>query len=389
MGRAYARTIVSRPASARYERRVLRSKQRSSRVFDGVDGRGAAVTIVVRRDRPSLIGEARRLIGGSHPGIVGVRDADEGDDGWYIVNEAWSGPSLASLLTHTPIAGEDVVGLLVPIASALDHLANLGAVHEGLSAESVVVTRGRLALIGVPSGPAIAPTDREDSTMALRMPETLDYVPPELLARPPRPDVYAIGVLAFRLLSGEMPYPKYKSLTRTLVERRETPAQRVAAAARRPVPRAIESWADEALARDPRRRPLTASAVIESLARAVGKIADHEDAVSRLMELELSDAGASKATRLDSPIAAVLDVEASGPRLRETPFVGMDRVPSEEMAAIDVEIGRVSSIPPPPESASAPIVADASPRWPRLIAALLVMAAATFVTLALAHYLSS
>src|SRR5688500_14917058 len=97
-------------ASVRYERRSLRSKQRSSRIFDGVDAVGSAITIVVRRDQP-LIEEAKRLIGVEHPGLVAVRDAQESPDGWVIVNDAWSGPTLGSLMTRAPLVGEDVVAL--------------------------------------------------------------------------------------------------------------------------------------------------------------------------------------------------------------------------------------------------------------------------------------
>lgn len=357
----------------------MRGKQRSSRIFDGVGADGSAVTIMVRRDRPSLVPDARRLIGVEHPGLVTVRDAEEADDGWVVVTDAWSGPTLASLLTRTPVPPEDVVALLAPIASALDRLASARAVHEGLCAESIVVMRGRLALIGVPSGPAIAPSDREDSTIALRMPETLDYVPPELLAKPPRPDIYALGVLAFRLMAGEMPYPKYKSLTRTLVERRETPPQRVAAAARRPIAKAIETWADEALARDRERRPRTAVALIDALARAVDAAADHEEAVSRLLELELGD-GSDKATRLDSP---VVRAEGSGSRLRATPSDA--RMPSIEIPIIDAG-ERASSIPPPIAVA---IEAQPPRRWLGVIAIGLATLASAFIALALGHLLLS
>src|SRR5688500_286383 len=229
-----------------YDRGLLRYAHRNRRIFDGIDGRGHSVTIVVRRDAPALIEDAQKLLSLDHPGLIKLRDVQPGEGEWSLVTDWWPGPTLGALLGREPLDAADVAALLGPIAAALDALDTAGVTHHAFCAESVVVADtqpARLALIGAPSGPALAPPiGRDDPTLVLRMPESLDYVAPELLGRPARPDLYALAVLAYRLLAGDMPYPRYSSLTQTLVERQEKPPARLAEKARRPIAPGIETW---------------------------------------------------------------------------------------------------------------------------------------------------
>src|SRR5690606_3095748 len=168
----------------------------------------------------------------------------------------------------------------------------------------------------------------EADTLVLKSPEGLDYVPPDLLDGAARPDVYALAVLAFRLLSGGFPFRRYPTLTQTLVERQEISPASIAEIGCPTLPRALEQWARSALAPEERRRPQTAVALIADLAHATGApVGDHQRAVERLL---------GRGTGVADPKATVLGAPAV--RTDASNGVGVD--------GLDVEI-RVSSIQPP------------------------------------------
>jgi len=331
---------------AAYRRGSLRYRSGDRRGFDGLDARGREVVIELRGDDRTRLAEAERLIGIAHHALAPVRDARADGHGWFVVMERWAGPSLELLLRAEPLPPADVVALLHPIASALDVLHEAGVTHRAFCAENVVISdpsAPRLWIVGNPSVPAAGGSADGAATLALQAPEGLDYVPPDLLEGAARPDVYALAVLAFRLLAGELPFRRYATLTQTLVERQEQPAARLAEIARRPVHRSLEDWARTALAGEERLRPVAASALIAELATAAGEpIGDHMDACGRLLgraeprsaRPTVMGAQAMRATRRD-PAAPPSDTS-------EAPIV------------VDVEEAWVDSIPPPALEAMPP-----------------------------------
>lgn len=307
-----------------YRRGTLRYRRGERCGYDAIDPQGQRVVLEVRSDAPALIEEARMMSAIRHQALAAVHDAGRLDDErWYVVLERWTGPSLESLLPAGPMDAHQVVALLAPLAPALDRLHDAGLTHLGLCAENLVVSDSdapRLLIVGNPSGVAGGGSPDEADTLVLRAPEGLDYLAPDLLDGASRPDVYALSVLAFRLLSGGFPFRRYPTLTQTLVERQERAPASLAEAARRPMPPALEQWARKALAPEERRRPASAMALIADLAKASGGVVgDHEAALRLLLQLP---------ARLHEP-PTVLDAKAV--RLDES---------SEE-------IERVDSIPPP------------------------------------------
>lgn len=261
------------------------------RTFDATDAEGRSVIVEVRADLPPLLDEARALVGLAHPALAPVLDAGEEDGGWFVVRERWSGPRFDALLSRKPLAPERVVALLHPVAAALDRLHEVGVTHCAFCPENLVVSceeAPRLWVVGVPSGPAFATSsaDTDDTqTLTIKALEGLDYVPPDLLESPARPDVYALAVLTFRLLAGELPFRSYPTLTQTLVGRQERAPAGLAELARRPMLPALERWMRAALSREAHLRPPTAAALMSGLARVTGSvIGDHEAALREMKQ---------------------------------------------------------------------------------------------------------
>jgi len=164
----------------------------------------------------------------------------------------------------------EVVGLLAPLAEALDHLHGEGIVHRDLKPANVRVrSDGRPVLLDLGiakdlsgDGGGHTQTMTAMGTSAWMAPEQADAKRVTKAA-----DVYALGLVAYALLSGRMPWPEGESDLRVLMRKtsgRLEPLSAVAPA----VPGHVSAAVMSALALDPSARPGRCGALVESLAVA-------------------------------------------------------------------------------------------------------------------------
>ena len=174
--------------------------------------------------------EARAANRLSHPNIVAIHDfgrleggwgPDEGRGGrrpgmWYLAMELVVGEGLDALvarLGHVPV--ERALRILAQLADAADHAHARGVVHRDLKPENLVLVehRGRADILKVLDfGVALMlggdGTDAAE-TLTGRVSGTPMYMAPELFAGAPadaRSDLYAVGCIAYKLLTGEPPF---------------------------------------------------------------------------------------------------------------------------------------------------------------------------------------
>lgn len=129
------------------------------------------------------------------------------DDGWCVVMEHVEGAPLAKVLKVARLPPPRAVGWARQIASAAAHLHERGVVHGDLHADNVVVARdevGRERLVVVGLGAARVGDDAPEVPLA--SPQIV--APERVLGRPSAPpvDVYAIGVLAYRMITDRWPF---------------------------------------------------------------------------------------------------------------------------------------------------------------------------------------
>lgn len=186
---------------------------------------------------------ARRV---DSPHLLKVREARRPRRFLYVVAEHLEGITLRQWMWDNPApepaAVRDIVGQLVKGVRAL-HRKQM--VHGDLRPENVMVTPdGQVKVIDFGSVRAAglaeaAPAGGE------QMLGTLQYAAPERLLGEPaswRSDLFAIGVIAYEMLTGKLPYGAQAARVRT---RDEARALRYVPAARDS--RAIPSWIDGAL----------------------------------------------------------------------------------------------------------------------------------------------
>ena len=146
----------------------------------------------------------------SHPNVVTVYDCGEdGAGALFIVMELVEGTTLRSLLDrfrHFDIQTARHVAR--GIAAALDHAHAKGIVHRDVKPENILLTpAGDVKVVDFGIAKALG-ADAAHLTSERGM-GTVAYVAPEQISRAPvdgRTDVYALGAIAYEMLTGRAPY---------------------------------------------------------------------------------------------------------------------------------------------------------------------------------------
>jgi tRNA A-37 threonylcarbamoyl transferase component Bud32 len=141
----------------------------------------------------------------NHPGIVTIYAADIFDGHSAIVMELVEGPTLSSLLQARAVDANQAVTILDQVLDALGYAHERGVVHRDIKPDNIFIgERGRAKLADF--GVAVVPSSGTDAELVVGTP---GYMSPEQVrgeAVDARADVFAVGVLAYELLSGRNPF---------------------------------------------------------------------------------------------------------------------------------------------------------------------------------------
>ncbi|WP_420715237.1 protein kinase domain-containing protein [Corallococcus sp. BB11-1] len=157
--------------------------------------------------------EARLLSAVEHPSVVRIVDFGQSGDAACLVMEFVEGQSLHDALQQGPLLAPRALGLLQQLAEGLAAIHDKGIIHRDLKPENVFISPGvrgeqaRLLDFG------IARLVEPDANSALSqigvVLGTPEYLSPEQAVGAKvdtRADLYSFGVLAYRVLSGRLPF---------------------------------------------------------------------------------------------------------------------------------------------------------------------------------------
>lgn len=210
-----------------------------------------------------------------HPGLVTVFESGAADDGTrYVAMEFVEGVPLDEHVRVRQIAGpsgaagarawiREVLVLFQKIAAAVGHAHSAGVIHRDLKPANIMVdTQGNPRVLDF--GIARAAESAGD-TLTHEFVGTPAYAAPEQFegdasAVSARTDVYALGVIMYRVLTGAPPYPCDGPLADVI--RHVTGTEPVPPSRRSPrLAGDVETIILACLAKDPRRRYSTAAAL--------------------------------------------------------------------------------------------------------------------------------
>ncbi|MEV6843220.1 protein kinase [Actinoplanes sp. NPDC051411] len=184
------------------------------RARDEVLGRPVAVKVLAGRfagdpqSRARIRDEARAAATLSHPNIAQVYDYGESTDGGtprpYVVMELVNGPTLQQRVASAPLPPRTVFRICGEVAAALAAAHADGLVHRDIKMANIMVTATGAKVVDFGIAAAVGPASPEEMLVG-----TPAYLAPERLtgaAVQAASDVYALGVLLYRLLAHEPPW---------------------------------------------------------------------------------------------------------------------------------------------------------------------------------------
>jgi eukaryotic-like serine/threonine-protein kinase len=170
---------------------------------------GRAVAFkALRAGRPAvaeerLLREAEAAARLTHPNIVTLFDVGRTDDGPYLVLELLRGETLAKRLEQGPVPVREALRIGVEVAKGLAHAHGQGVIHRDVTPGNVFVCDdGQVKLLDLGMAHAFGTRKLDGGTPAYMAPEQVEGAPED-----ERTDVFALGVLLYRMLDGELPYP--------------------------------------------------------------------------------------------------------------------------------------------------------------------------------------
>lgn len=254
----------------RYQVRRLIARGGTATVYEGLDERlerPVALKIMHPHvaDDPSFVARARREAKSAarlhHPNVVAVLDQGHTADGvLYLVLEYVDGPTLRDVVAHeAPMTPRRTLDLLIPVLRGLTQAHRIGLVHRDVKPENVLLTRGGQVKVA-DFGLTRAVDEHTTSTTVMG---TVGYAAPELVGDGPvdqRSDVYAVGIMAYEMLTGSRPYTGTALQVATAHVSRDVPAPGGLAQG---VPAALDEFVLRATSRDAAQRPADAAALLD------------------------------------------------------------------------------------------------------------------------------
>ncbi|HKG34949.1 MAG TPA: serine/threonine-protein kinase [Solirubrobacterales bacterium] len=282
--------------------------------------------------------ESRIAASVEHPNVVPIYAAGEGDGIPWIAMRLVSGSDLGRrVLAEDRLGVEEAVRIVAQVAAGLDALHAAGLVHRDVKPANVLLS-GRpgaehayLTDFGVARNVA----GTSGLTKTGRFVGTLDYVAPEQIRGgeiDARVDVYALGCMLFKLLTGEVPFPREGEAAKLYAHLNDEPPSPSLFAAQ--VPAALDRVVARAMAKHPGNRYPSAGDMGRAAAAALSGAPPAEP--ERTVATGAAAVPTREVPRGETPTSTA---PAPGPRPRMPLIAGLGAAGIAAVAAIVVVAG--------------------------------------------------
>ncbi len=195
--------------------------------------------------------EAQAATALAHPNIVEIYDVGDYKGHHYIVMEYVRGQTLKQVIRERgPLLNEEAVDIMKQLTSAVSEAHNRGIIHRDIKPQNVIVKAdGSVKILDF--GIAMAKGSMQ-LTQANNVMGSVHYLAPELARgeqASPQSDIYALGIVLYEMLAGDVPFKADQAVQVALRHMRETvPSVRTVNPT---VPQSIENIIARATAKNP------------------------------------------------------------------------------------------------------------------------------------------
>lgn len=222
--------------------------------------------------------EARAAATLSHKNIVAIYDVGEEDDLYFIVMEYIKGQTLKDLIRiRGALHYVEAIDIMQQVLSATVLAHSSGIIHRDLKPQNIMVTDSGVVKItdfGIASIQTLSQVTQTNTIMG-----SLHYLAPEIAKgekATPQSDIYALGIVFYELLRGEVPFNGESPVNIALKHMRdEIPSVRDFSPS---IPQSVENIIIKATAKNVEDRYLTAKEMLQDLQTCLSR--EDEDKIS-------------------------------------------------------------------------------------------------------------
>ena len=190
----------------------------------------------------------------AHPNIVEIYDVGEYKNHHYIVMEYVAGKTLKKVIRdRAPLLNLEAVDTMKQLTSAVAEAHKRGIIHRDIKPQNVIVkSDGSLKILdfGIATAKGSAQLTQANNVMG-----SVHYLAPELAKgepASPQSDIYALGIVFYEMLTGDVPFKADQAVQIALQHMREPmPSVRKA---NPNVPQSVENIIIRATAKNPKLR---------------------------------------------------------------------------------------------------------------------------------------
>ena len=265
----------------------------------------------------------------NHPNIAGIYDFGETKEGIiYLAMEFIEGQSLTSIIEQQgALVPARAADLLLQTSEALGAAHDMGIVHRDLKPDNIMVTKNRdggdlvkVVDFGIAKA---AGSDAQKVTKTGLVVGTPEYMSPEQLSGDKldgRSDIYSLGLVAFHMLTGLLPFPSDSQQESMIMRLTDAPKTLTEMRPEMPWPEDLQAMMNKALSRDVTQRYQTAPEFGRDFFRTIERMPVTKAAQAGTQVLDSQPVPATRVGVADKTVAmpALQGATASVPVTRES-----------------------------------------------------------------------